>query len=246
MLAMCVAAPLPVTGQELPGLQVIAGRRAAEVVRAVDTDSLLASYPAVARFLAGGVGEGNVAAPAETAEWGRLAGAWYVENAAYVNGQWYCCWNAVWAWKYILDGFAVQDYWYVKTEDLPPTATVERPSALTQLRVWRDDEKEWFIGYVTSGGKESPASVNGTFRAYAEGPDRMIMEPPPGAGPRTRIVFFDIGEDAFKWKRETLQEDGVTWVESLRIHAYRIPIPAGAADHGAAADVRPGPGAPGG
>ncbi len=226
VMLLMVAAPL--SAQSESELRVIAGHRAADVAAKADRDSLLAAYPAVLDFLAPGAmpfGELNPAAPPETKQWGRLAGVWYVENRAYVNGQWFCCWNAVWAWRYILDGFAVQDFWYQQTADLPPTVTVQRPSTLTQLRVYRADAKEWFIGFVTSGGKESPAGVWGTFRSYADGPDRMIMEPPPPAeatAPRRRIVFSEFSDDRFFWASEQSTDGGNTWAATFTIEARRI------------------------
>jgi hypothetical protein len=71
----------------------------------------------------------------------------------------------------------------------------------------------------------------------------MIMEPPSAAsGARTRIVFFDIGQDHFRWKSETSEDDGATWVEGFRIEAWRIPsvIPGSGPAGGPESVIRPG------
>lgn len=217
--------PLP---EDPPGMQKIAGVRARDVALHADPDSLLTLYPEIRAFIDPGehpFGRLHPEAPPETEQYGRLAGVWYTENKALHQGTWYCCWHAVWAWKYVIDGFAVQDYWFQLEKDLPPVTPLGRNSSLTQLRVFQPDSGTWSVSFVNNrAGAGGP--VRGSFLSREE-EGTMVMWPPkpddPGA-PLRRIVFYDISRDHWRWRFERSEDGGRSWQVRTRIEAYRIPV----------------------
>lgn len=222
------AAQEPAPPEDPPGLQVIAGHRARDVVLQADPDSLLRLYPEIRALVEPGerpFGRRHPEAPPETEQYGRLAGVWYVETKALDQGRWYCCWNALWAWKYVIDGFAVQDYWYQREEDLPPVSPLERDNSLTQLRVFDPKEGAWSVQFVTNRGS-SGGPVHGSFVSREED-GVMVMRPPPPrepGAPLSRIVFHDITGEHWRWRREVSEDGGETWEARLLIEAYRVPL----------------------
>lgn len=64
----------------------------------------------VEAFLASGFGTLHPEAPAPTRQFGHLVGVWRTEQEmAKMDGTWQKEAPGLWAWKYTLDGFAVQE-----------------------------------------------------------------------------------------------------------------------------------------
>ena len=108
------------------------GTRAQEA--AIDPGTI----PAIREFLGQGPGARHEKAPAETEQFGRLAGLWTVETEmAGPTGELMKSAPGVWAWKYALDGFAVRDLWYQSADNLPPyMANLGRDYLLTANRIY--------------------------------------------------------------------------------------------------------------
>lgn len=157
-------------------------------------------------------------APAETEHWGRLAGEWDCTLDALVGGRWFNgATKATWIWKYVLDGFAVQDLWFVKWINLAPAlAHVNRDVSGTNLRMYLPAEKRWEAVWFTNG-----ANTTSRFDAISS-EDEIVMTGTNAQGNPVRITFFDMTEDAFEWKSETSQDGGETWREVSRIHGRRV------------------------
>ena len=49
----------------------------------------------------------------------------------------------------------------------------------------------------------------------------IVMTPVVQTSPLSRIVFYDMTEDTFEWKRET-SEDGTAWTATFQIKGRRI------------------------
>lgn len=165
-------------------------------------------------------------APPETKHWGRLAGVWQCTNYANVNGQWVGGWPATWAWRYILDGFAVQDTWMQKAEDAPPTnAAPHRDFAGTNLRIFDRSSGKWDVVWMHNG---QIAGGSGTASSHLEAvstPEEIIMTPVGGvnqAGQMTRVVFYNMTDNSFEWKSDISQDEGVTWTTQFKISGKRI------------------------
>ncbi|NKB88116.1 MAG: hypothetical protein GKS06_07850 [Acidobacteria bacterium] len=225
LVAHADAAHAQVYDKEPPDSQIVAGRRAAEAVQQ-DLDELLSRYPEAREFRYPGrvsFGMAHPDAPLETRQFGQLAGLWYVEQHSFFQGEWYCCWNAAWAWRYVIDGFGVQDLWVQHRTDLPPTSEIDRTFALTQLRVFRSDTEDWFVAYITGAGVGGGRN-NGLFTARQVG-DEIVMtreEDPGYEGPTDRIVFFGIERDRWLWRRDVQNEAG-EWQTTEFIEAHRVP-----------------------
>lgn len=114
-----------------------------QIIKEYKDKTDLNKYDEIVQFIGEGenrFGKIHPKAPTETAQFGQLAGVWEAENSAWFQGKWYRCWRAVWAFKYTLGGFGVQDYYMQLTEDLPPTSKIGRNSSLTQLRLFSRKE----------------------------------------------------------------------------------------------------------
>jgi len=169
-------------------------------------------------------GKLNRKAPKETEQFGQLAGVWQCTNFAFVNGQWFSGWPAIWVWKYVLDGFAVQDLWFQKEENLPPpSVSLHRDYSGTNMRIYDTAKEKWEIMWFHNG-LNSKGTPNGTSQFEAEFMDGQIIMTPknPGSGPLRRIVFHNITADSFDWESETSEDEGETWKPKFRIEGKRI------------------------
>ena len=167
-------------------------------------------------------GKLNPKAAQETEQWGQLAGVWECEQFALVNGQWFSGWPATWVFKYVLDGFAVQDLWFQKEIDLPPPlANLGRDYAGTNLRIYDPLLKKWRVAWFQNNPAVSgTANAMQTFEAeFKDG--EIVMVPTPQRTPQTRIVFHNITESSFDWRTET-SEDGETWTTTFKIKGRRV------------------------
>ncbi len=157
-------------------------------------------------------------ATAETAHWGRLAGEWDCTLDALVGGRWFNgATKATWIWKYVLDGFAVQDLWFVKWINLAPAlAHVNRDVSGTNLRMYLPAEKRWEAVWFTNG-----ANTTSRFDAIST-EDEIVMTGTNAQANPVRITFFAMTENTFEWKSESSEDGGETWKETSRIHGRRI------------------------
>lgn len=156
-------------------------------------------------------------APPETELWGQLAGEWQcTAQILQPNGQWGPGGKAKWVWKYTLDGFAVQDVWFVEWLDLPPgMAQINRPFVGTNFRIFDPEKGKWeAIWFANNKNRMS------TFVAINDG-DKVIMEG-KNRGRHSRITFYNMSENSFDWKSETSKDDGKTWQETTQIHGTKI------------------------
>ncbi len=159
-------------------------------------------------------------APPETEHWGKLAGVWDCSIERLLpSGNWVQGGRATWVWKYILDGFAVQDLWFVKWINLPPVlAGSHRDVSGTNLRMYLPAEKRWEAVWFFNG-----ANTTSRFDAISDD-DKVIMTGVTARG-HARITFFDITDTSFEWKSELSKDEGKTWQETTRIHGIRTSGP---------------------
>ena len=208
------------------GNYVITAQEDVQIINKPEGEIELKKYSDLIDFMNVGekpFGEINEKAPAETLQFGQLAGIWEIENTAWFQGKWYCCWRAAWGFKYILDGYGVQDYWMQLEEDLPPPMKqIARNSSLSQLRVYSKKDKKWSVSWISNGAGETGGSDYGRFEAFKKD-DEMIMIPPKIEGkPLSRIIFYDIKKDSFMWRSEISEDEGKTWQPRTYIKATRI------------------------
>lgn len=157
-------------------------------------------------------GQLNPDAPPETAQFGRLAGIWDVDMAIRRDdGSWPKPGEglaAEWRFRYILDGWAVQDDW------------IAPPQLGTNIRIFDPASGIWRIAWISNTQK-----TLSTLDAVAQGEhaERMVLTGEHPSGHTQRVTFFDIGRDHFEWTLELqgLGEDPDAWTEVARIHATR-------------------------
>jgi len=179
---------------------------------------------AIASFLAGGLGERHAEAPGETDQFGQLVGLWKArQEMSAGDGNWNVIGGGYWAWKYALDGFAVQDLWYQGSNALPPYLSgFGRDYLLSTMRLFDVQSRRWQVSWMSNGAGKSPGSDFGTFEAvHAEGQIVMTSPPDPRFG-QQRVVFSEITEDTFTWVSEYSRDDGHTWTAMMRMKMDRV------------------------
>lgn len=166
----------------------------------------------------------NKRAPTETAQFGQLSGIWYctqykrnAESQEFEEDS-----RAYWAWKYILDGYGVQDFWYQGEKETPYHKFFQRDLMLTQIRVYDTKEEVWKIAFINNNAGEGPGRIFGLFTAKADG-DEVVMEwDPQDPDDLKRIIFYDITEDSFSWRVEQSKDAGESWAVTWKISADKL------------------------
>ena len=121
-----------------------------------------------------------------------------------------------WQWRYVLNGYAVQDYWYPKADDLTG------PGMGTNLRIYDPTSKTWKMTWTF----DTLARFQ-TFVAIFDG-DTMVMNGEYPASPqrpahKAKITFHNISEKYFDWKYESSKlDDGKNWLEVVRLHCKKV------------------------
>ena len=165
-------------------------------------------------------GQRHPDAPPETEQFGQLAGVWHCINYAWFNGRWVSGWPATWAWKYVLDGFAVQDLWFQREEDFPPTAPkLGRDLSGTNLRMYNPALGKWEMTWFANRANNSSY-----FTATYENGEIIMIPTFSSVNPqqKARIIFSNISKDHFDWRREIFDEEKDEWRATSKISATRI------------------------
>lgn len=129
-----------------------------------------------------------------------------------------------WAWKYVLDGFAVSDLWYQSGDSLPIyMAGLKRDYLLSATRIFEVSSGKWRVAWLANGAGKTPGADFGTFEAELVD-DEIVMTSPPEPGPfgLQRVVFYEITDDSFRWRSDYSPDDGETWNTVMRMHATRV------------------------
>lgn len=179
--------------------------------------------PAIRDFLpASGFGERHPDAPVELEQLGQLAGIWVGEQEALRrDGEWVVVGSSLWAWRYSLGGFQLQDLWYQAADQLPEyLGDLGRDYLLSGTRIYSPASKRWQMAWTANGLGGAPGQDFGTFIATWE-EDRIVMTSPTD-GNSQRIIFSDFTPDAFLWTSEFSQDRGETWVAAMRVRATRV------------------------
>jgi hypothetical protein len=139
-------------------------------------------------------GELSPEAPPETGQWGQLAGAWDCTIRSIGSDGIARESNAVWTWRYILGGHAVQDVYVGLNEAGEPSFRG------TGLRVYNPWKGLWEITWAASSGPNQDGDSFSTYVATYE-LDQIVMRYADGDS-TWRTTFHDIEEDAFEWRNE--------------------------------------------
>lgn len=175
-------------------------------------------------FIGDGPGFRHENAPSELEQFGQLAGIWDVEvEMRAQDGSWVPSAPGLWAWRYAIGGFAVQDLWYQGEENLPAyMAQLGRDYLLTANRIFDVTTGQWQIAWMANGAGEAMGADFGSFTAvYDDGEIVMSSPRDDRAVGLQRVRFFNITPRSFEWQSEYSRDDGKTWVAVMRVHATR-------------------------
>ena len=163
-------------------------------------------------------GTRNADAPDEVMLFGRLAGAWDVEQWIIQNDGSFPeePVSALWTFEWIHDGRAIRDEWISPAPDDPPGEDGRQLG--TGLRVYDPSEDRWEMAWIST-----TQPFVSTFEARPEGEGGIVMTGEHPTGHASRTTFHDVKEDSFRWKLELqgLGDDPDAWIEVARIEAKR-------------------------
>lgn len=106
------------------------------------------------------------------------------------TGQWGDTTKLIWKWEYIMDGKAVQDTGeYYNGNEL---------QSFTSIRVFDDQNKQWYVSYFTPNLTAPPKTWVG-----GKDKDRIILtreDEGPGGKTLSTLTFSKITEQGFTWE----------------------------------------------
>ncbi|MEM9075391.1 MAG: hypothetical protein AAGC43_00050 [Bacteroidota bacterium] len=158
-------------------------------------------------------GEKNDRAPKGLNQFGKIIGLWRVQNESMDRkGNWSQPKTAFWAFKYIMDGYAIQDL-YLKSND-------GILGGLTQIRAYNRNQNNWTIKSISFSSSLDPMDHVDFVATEKEGV--MIMKGQDKTDNKLRISFYDFKQNSFKWKIEYYIKELEKWLEVGRISAKRM------------------------
>lgn len=148
----------------------------------------------------------NSEAPPETAQFAFLIGEWECKVRSMKPDRTFGESTGSWTGRYILDGWAIQDDWVAPRPD----------GAMfhgTNIRSWNPETGQWDNRWLASG------SLQWKYFSAEKVDETMVMTGGEGEGPRgkfvDRNVFYEIGTDSWKWRKDRSWDGGENWVEGL-------------------------------
>lgn len=113
------------------------------------------------------------------------------------DGAWQDTLDMVWKFKYIMNGFAVQDEVW-RENDLYAGS----------IRMYHPDSAQWVVSYFSY---PAVAWTPGIWHGSKIG-DQVILTRPyttaNGMEGVSRLTFYDMTEQGFRWKGEWIKDDG--------------------------------------
>ena len=154
----------------------------------------------------------NPAAPKETAQFAFLVGEWDCTiRRMRPDGSLGAPTGATWTGKFILDGWAIQDYWV--------STNAEGGAAHgTNIRSFNPETGKWDNRWLASG------DLQWLYFSAEKIGETMVMT----GGERTdaagrsylvRNTFHDISADSWKWRQDRSADAGSTWLNGVAVIA---------------------------
>ncbi|KAA3621765.1 MAG: hypothetical protein DWQ02_27160 [Bacteroidetes bacterium] len=111
------------------------------------------------------------------------------------DGTWQDTVDMLWSFKYILNGTAIQDdTWKANGQ------------YATSMRQFNTDSLKWVVTYFSSSNK---AWTPGTWIGDKQGEDIILymdQQAPNGMEGKSRLTFYDISNEGYKWKGEWIDK----------------------------------------
>lgn len=135
------------------------------------------------------LGQLNPEAPAETGQFSFMVGEFVCDDSLLVNGTWVYS-KATWNSEYILNGYGIKDTYR------------NHNYAGTSIRVFNTTKQKWDVYFFGMPGIHSGLWEG----AYEDG--NMVMRQkrtgPNGEPMESRLTFYEITENSFEWKGESV------------------------------------------
>ena len=157
-------------------------------------------------------GKLNTNAPKETLQYGQLIGEWDIIFFRKVNDSTWSESRANWIFKYILDGYAVQDYWinFSDKKQFPESRDLHG----TNIRIYNPKLESWQCVWIENGTN----TIDGIWKSYKNDKDEIILQDNDDSW---IITFYNITEESFDWKWDFIREDGSTQT-NFKIKAIKV------------------------
>ncbi len=141
-------------------------------------------------------------APKEVADFAPMIGSCACKSVSRIDqNTWADTVKMTWNWKYIMNGWGVQD------ETLK-----EDGGHSGSIRVYNADSARWYVHYYSNTGFSSPLS---TWEGNREG-DKIVLyrdQPAPNGTPGFyRLTFSDFSKEGYNWVGE--------WVNKAETFSY--------------------------
>ncbi|WP_299525928.1 YciI family protein, partial [Winogradskyella sp.] len=135
-------------------------------------------------------GKLNANAPKETLQYGQLVGKWDVEVLNLTKeGNW-TKGKATWVFKYVMGGYAVQDYW---TQLAKPNDDNSKDYFGSNIRIYNPDKEEWKTVWLESDSN----NMQGVWTSYTNENNEIILHDDTK---KWETKFYNITKDSFDWK----------------------------------------------
>lgn len=154
----------------------------------------------------------NPNAPIETEQFGQLVGEWSCVSKDLLADSTTHTSKATWLFRYILDGYAIEDVWMEKVEDKTNnTIKLGRDFQGKNIRIYNPQLGEWQCVWIDNRNN----SISSVWRAYYKDGAITMHD----GTDNWRIVFHNIQQDSFDWKYEVKQDDN--WLTPSTIKCTR-------------------------
>lgn len=152
-------------------------------------------------------GQLNPEAPAETAQFSFLIGDWACTTRFMKqDGKSYREGTAEWIGVYVLNGYAIQDYWIGHGPQ-------GKDYFGTNIRSYDQKKGKWMNRWLPAGTLQWSS-----FESEMKD-GKMVMIGGGGTSPRgdfiSRNTFYEIGPDSWRWRQDRSYDDGKTWFEGV-------------------------------
>jgi hypothetical protein len=153
-------------------------------------------------------GKLNPNAPHQVGDFAPLIGSSNCESMSRkADGSWNDAVSMIWNWKYIMNGYAVQDE-TLKEDGIHSGS----------IRQFNADSSKWYVHYYTNSSAvqtlpswEGSKRENDTISLYRE------QQAPNGMDGFYRLTFYDISAETFEWIGEWVSPD-----ESITYPTWKI------------------------
>lgn len=142
----------------------------------------------------------------------QLIGQWDVQDwQLRKDGQWQPLNGAVWTFKAIQNGRAVQDEWYSFAADGKTPA-----GHVNALRIYNPSNKTWQAAWLSSRN----GRLDNYLGLQTDG-EIIFTASAADNGRLTRQVFSNLNPQSFQWRIEWSKDQGQTWLPVYRVQATR-------------------------